>query len=120
MCVRANVFYDNDFVYDSAYYVHLGIQGVVTPIGAVLTAETGDTKRSPGHGDFFPFGHGVTTVFRGISWSFGGQHTRQCSCNVLWSRGHSRISVDTNCVPSLSRKYSTSPMGVTTPWGWMV
>ena len=28
-------------------------QGVVTPIGAVLTAETGDTMRSPGHGGFF-------------------------------------------------------------------
>ena len=24
----------------------------------------------------------------------------------VWSRGHSRISVDTNCVPGLSRKYS--------------
>ena len=44
-----------------------GEQGVITPIGAVLTAETGDTTRSPGHGDFFPFGHGVTTVFRGVS-----------------------------------------------------
>ena len=41
-------------------------QGVVTPIGAVLTAETGDTTRSPGHGGF-PFGHGVTTVFQGVS-----------------------------------------------------
>ena len=43
------------------------LQGVVTPIRAVLTAETGDMTRSPGHGGFFPFGHGVTTVFRGIS-----------------------------------------------------
>ena len=24
----------------------------------------------------------------------------------VWSRGHSRILVDTNCVPGLSRKYS--------------
>ena len=37
-------------------------QGVVTPIGAVLTAETGDTTRSPGHQKLFPLGHGVTTV----------------------------------------------------------
>ena len=29
------------------------LQGVVTPIGTVLTAETGDTTRSPGHRDFF-------------------------------------------------------------------
>ena len=33
-------------------------------------------------------GHGVTSNFE------------------VWSRGHSRISVDTNCVPGLSRKYS--------------
>ena len=26
---------------------------MVTPIGAVLTAETGDTTRSPGHESFF-------------------------------------------------------------------
>ena len=42
-------------------------QGVVTSIGAVLTAETGDMTRSPGHQRFFPFGHGVTTVIRDIS-----------------------------------------------------
>ena len=42
-------------------------QGVVTPIGAVLTAEIGDTTRSPGHRGFFPFGHRVSTVFRGVS-----------------------------------------------------
>ena len=41
-------------------------------------------------------GHGVTSNFK------------------VWSRGHSRISVDTNCVPGLSR-ISTTPMGVTTP-----
>ena len=34
-------------------------------------------------------GHGVTSDFK------------------VWARGHSRISVDTNCVPGLSRKYST-------------
>ena len=28
-------------------------QGVVTPIGAVVTAKTRDTMRSPGHGGFF-------------------------------------------------------------------
>ena len=33
--------------------IELPHQGVVTPIGAVLTAETGDTTRSPGHGGFF-------------------------------------------------------------------
>ena len=33
-------------------------QGVVTPIGAVLTAETGDTTRSSGYEGFFPHGHG--------------------------------------------------------------
>ena len=31
----------------------LVFQGVVTPTGAVLTAETRDTTRSPGHGGFF-------------------------------------------------------------------
>ena len=32
----------------------LSIKGrVVTPIDAVLTAKTGDTMRSPGHGGFF-------------------------------------------------------------------
>ena len=30
-----------------------GRQGVCTPIGAVLTAETGDMTRLPGRGDFF-------------------------------------------------------------------
>ena len=34
------------------------------------------------------YGHGVTSDFK------------------VWSRGHSRILVDTNCVPGLSRKYS--------------
>ena len=38
------------------------------------------------------------------------------SCNVLQSRGHSQISVDTNCVPGLSLKYSTygsdHPLGI--------
>ena len=34
-------------------------------------------------------GHGVTSDFK------------------VWSRSHSRISVDTNCVPGLNRKYST-------------
>ena len=33
-------------------------------------------------------GHGVTSDFK------------------VWSRGHSRISVDTNCVSGLSRKYN--------------
>ena len=42
-------------------------QGVVTSIGAVLTAETGDTTRLLGHRRFFPFGQGVTMVFRDIS-----------------------------------------------------
>ena len=28
-------------------------QGVVTPIGAILKAATGDTTKSPGHGGFF-------------------------------------------------------------------
>ena len=31
----------------------LVFQGVVTPIGAVLTAGAGDATRSPGHGGFF-------------------------------------------------------------------
>ena len=31
----------------------LVFQGVVTPIGAVLTAKAGDTTRSPGHGGCF-------------------------------------------------------------------
>ena len=31
----------------------LVFQGVVTPTGAVLTAEAGDTTRSPGHGGCF-------------------------------------------------------------------
>ena len=43
-------------------------------MGAVLTAETGDTTRSLGHGGFFfPFGHGVTTVFEASHDPFGGQ-----------------------------------------------
>ena len=29
------------------------LQGVVTPIGAILKAATGDTTKSPGHGGFF-------------------------------------------------------------------
>ena len=29
------------------------LQGVVTPIGAILEAATGDTTKSPGHGGFF-------------------------------------------------------------------
>ena len=49
------------------WLTHEGCQGVITPIGAVLTAETGDTTKSPGHGGVFPFSHGVTTVFRGVS-----------------------------------------------------
>ena len=51
---------------------------MVTPIGAVLTAETGDTTRSPGHEGFFPFSHRVTTVFLRrlvILWRAGLQHS---------------------------------------------
>ena len=39
-------------------------QGVVTPIGAILKAATGDTTKSPGHGCFFLVGHRVTKVFK--------------------------------------------------------
>ena len=46
------------------YVSAIPIQGVVTPIGAVLTAETGDTTRSPGHGSFFNVS---VTVLRGVS-----------------------------------------------------
>ena len=38
------------------------IQGVVTPIGIILMATTGDMVRSLGHGGFF---HRITKVFQG-------------------------------------------------------
>ena len=95
------------------------IQGVVTPIGAVLTAETGDTTRSPAHGGFSfrSLGHYGFSSHLMILWRAGLQHSTRDYTAVMhrghrftsdfkvWLRGHSRILVDTNCVPGLSRKY---------------
>ena len=66
--IEMHVLRRHDFWGDSCNVTMTLSKGcMVTLIGAVLTAETGDTMRSPGHGGFFPLGHGVTTVFRGIS-----------------------------------------------------
>ena len=42
-------------ILNNAHFITIStdFQGVVTPIGAVLMDETGDTTRSPGHGGFF-------------------------------------------------------------------
>ena len=61
----------------------------VTTLSFQCTAKTGDTMRSPGHGGFFPFGHGVTTVFEASRDPFGGRgysiahETIQLECTVV-------------------------------------
>ena len=89
--------------------VHEQNQGVVTPIGAILKAATGDTTKSPGHGGFFSsvtesrrFLRWLKTVTRSKASRFKRNArdpsyfiyavvTRTTRNFEVWSRGHSQI-----------------------------
>ena len=68
---------------------------MVTPIGAILKAATGDTTKSPGHGGFFLVGHRVMKVFKTAQ---NGHKVKSKPMGVillilftLWSRGHTQF-----------------------------
>ena len=62
---------------------------MVTPVGAVFTAETGDMTRSPGHGGFFLLVTGSLRFFEADP--LEGGVIRPYSGNVLWSWGYQRF-----------------------------
>ena len=88
----------------------------------LLTAKTRDATRSLGHGGIFVSVTGSLHFSRRlvILWRAGLKHSARDYASVMhcghgvnsdfkvWSQGHSRISVETNCVPGLSCKYSAS------------
>ena len=75
---------------------------MVTPIGAILRAATGDTTKSPGHGGFFLVGHRVTKVFKtaqnghrvnkNLKQGASSVHALRYARSIftLWSRGHAQ------------------------------
>ena len=64
-------------------------QGVVTPIGAILKAATGDTTVTRPR-RFFLVGHRVTKVFKMAQNGLRCGHEDTGNFEV-WSRGHSQI-----------------------------
>ena len=103
---------ENDYtlVYSNLSYKKFdNTQGVVTPIGAILKAATGDMTKSPGHGGFFS---SVTESRKVFKMAQNGHRvkasrfkhnardpfyfiyavvTRTTRNFEVWSRGHSQI-----------------------------
>ena len=84
---------------DGGDSVQEDIQGVVTPIGAILKAATGDTTKSPGHGGFSSsvtesrrFSRRLKTV-TGSKASRFKRNARAIFIILftLWSRGHAQF-----------------------------
>ena len=111
--------------------VHEQYQGVVTPIGAILKAATGDTTKSPGHGGFFSsvtesrrFSRRLKTVTRSKASRFK-RNARDPSYFIYAVVTRTRAIL--RCGHGVTAKFrrtqivspvaalSITPMGVTTP-----
>ena len=111
--------------------MHLFLQGVVTPIGAILKAATGDMTKSPGHGGFFS---SVTESRRFSRWlktvtGSKASHFKRNACDPFYFiyAVVTRTRAILSCGHGATAKFrwtqivspvaalSIAPMGVTTP-----
>ena len=106
----------------------VNLQGVVTPIGAILKAMTGDTTKSPGHGGFFS---SVTESRRFSRWlkTVTGSKASRFKCNAFYFiyAVVTRTRAILRCGHGVTAKFrqtqivslvavlSIAPIGVTTP-----
>ena len=105
---------------------------MVTPIGAILKAATGDTMKSPGHGGFFSLVTESRRCSRRLKTVTGSKasHFKRNACDpfyfiyavvtrtrVILRCGH-RVTAKFRRTQIVSRvaALSIAPMGVTTPW----
>ena len=107
------------------------MQGVVTPIGAILKAVTGDTTKSPGHGGFFSsvtesqrFSRWLKTVTRSKASRFKRNardpfyfiYAVVTKTRTILRCGHGvTANFRRTQIVSLVAALSIAPMGVTTP-----